>query len=93
MYYIIHIIMKSKQFLYFENNTWHPSSFWDQTHQLQWVFDYHLFKQIYFYKKSIPDTHYAIHKDVYQAFREKLQREKTVKCKRTTRKKKQHSPK
>lgn len=76
--------MKSKQFLYFKNKTWHPSSFWDQSHNLVWVFDYKLFKKVYHNKctTTSPTILYAIHKDVYQAFYEKMQREKHKKTRK-----------
>lgn len=58
-----------KQFILFDNERWHPSTFYDQKTELCWIMDYSLFVKIYTGKVNEKEgTKYAIHKDVYNAF-------------------------
>lgn len=75
-----------KQFILFDNERWHPSTFYDQKTELCWVMDYSLFVKIYTGKMNGKEgIKYAIHKDVYNAFVFKF-RSIDVKTKRETRK-------
>lgn len=94
--------MKSKQFMIFDSERWHPSSFYDSNTQLVWVMSYRLFKRIYARKhqsrcvtldidgddKTNISKKYAIHKDVYTAFVYRYKNENETKRKKRTRKKK-----
>lgn len=76
----------NKSFLLFDNNRWHPSTFYDQKTELVWVMEYTLFIDIYQNKIVTKDgIKYAIHQDVYDAFLFKFNHS-TNRKKRETRK-------
>lgn len=55
----------------FEIINWTPSTFYTNDISLIWVFKYSLFKKIYTGKiKSTNNKKYAIHRDVFKAFKE-----------------------
>lgn len=64
--------MTSKfQIINSDEHNWTPSSFYSDKITLIWVFKYSLFKKIYTGKiKSPTCKKYAIHRDVYKAFKE-----------------------
>jgi len=58
-----------KPFLLFDNEKWHPSTFYDKETKLLWIMEYKLFTKIYTEKKhQEKGIKYAIHKDVFDAF-------------------------
>jgi len=61
--------MKS-DFLIINNDSWNPSSYYNDTTTLNWVFTYKLFKKIYINREKPKDRNvkYAIHKDIYNCF-------------------------
>ena len=59
--------MKS-DFYIVDNDTWHPSSYYDDKTSLIWVMNYILFKRVFFNNNHNKNVKYAIHKDVYNAF-------------------------
>lgn len=73
-----------KHFFIVDSKSWHPSSFYDNSTQLTWVMEFKLFRKIYTGKvKSKPGNKYAIHKDVYTAFMNKLKNMKKTRKKYT----------
>ncbi len=75
--------MKSK-FYIVDNDTWHPSSFYDENTELIWVFTYKLFKKVYI-SGYLERNKYGIHKDVYNAFLLKFKQNTTKRTRKRKR--------
>ena len=72
-----------KQFIIL-SESWTPSKVYDENTSLIWVNNYKLFVKIYENKKTVnDDIKYAIHKDVYQAFRYMYKQKKMGNNKKT----------
>lgn len=75
-----------KQFIIL-SESWTPSRFYDDKTELVWVNTYDLFVKLYENTQRIEKgIKYAIHKDVYRAFRHMYREKQSKKSNRKTRK-------